>query len=291
MARTPGRPVSSATKRCQSASGRSVILPRGPMASMRSPARARRDPVRPRTRTVQGDVDRHRLCAGIEAPDGVATVHHPVRRPAARAASGPDPARSGSPSRPGAVSTTRRKEGRQRLPADHLELPQRGVSQRPAGRPPSPAFDQVPCPGGLPGITPGSSPASGGVTDDDVHAGEVLEAGKRAARVPVPLGDDTHRGKPGARIGKGVAPLDARPAPPGRRAAASAKRPDPSKPHSIATTTPVPAGPRRSHGRSPRRPTGGHGPLTVVHRERDHGLHAAARRGAAGTTTCPSTTS
>ena len=37
IANAPGNPVSSTTKRCQSASGRRVTLPRGPMASMWSP--------------------------------------------------------------------------------------------------------------------------------------------------------------------------------------------------------------------------------------------------------------
>ena len=111
---SPAPPAARSRRRRRGASphpGRTVILPRGPMASIRSPIRAARIQSVPGTGAVEGDVDRHRPLEPGRTSGWCSGDSRSCRRPVGPAASGPGPARTRSPSIPGAVTTTRRMEG------------------------------------------------------------------------------------------------------------------------------------------------------------------------------------
>ena len=258
-----------------------MILPRGPIASMRSPVRAAEIQSVPGPAPCrETSIDTVRS-AGSKLPDGVAAVHHPVagqRNPQHQVLTRrvPQPL---DPRRRQHHPTERRS---QRARLGHLEVPQCGVSQRPAGRPTMSSIRSVPCPGGLPGITcaPSVSPARR-VTHDHPHAGEVLETGVRAGRRPLPLGPRHAPRESRSRTGEGVPALHADPR--GRvdalrlgEAAGSVEVPR------TATMTPVPGGTSAAARKVSSRPTWRRRSLAAVHRERDHGLNAPACRRVGG---------
>ena len=136
-----------------------MIFPRGPMASIRSPGRAAA------IQSVPGPAPCRETSivtvrwAGSKLADGVAAVHHPV------------PAQ-GHPQHQVLTRLVAKRfdaRGRQHHPterrgqcggAGHFEAT---ATRQPAARPaapPSPACDQVPCPGGLPGIIPTAVPTT-----------------------------------------------------------------------------------------------------------------------------------
>ena len=213
------------------------------MASMRSPGAAAEIQSVPGPFAVEGDVDDHRRARRRRGSGWCSGGSPPCRRPAAPAASGPDPARTAAPRCRGPSAPPGGRTGSARPPR-----PPRGARgrRRPAVRP------------GRPTMSSKRSVAIGGrstrnswrpgpsarrrVSHDHPHARQVLEAGERAGRRSRPAGPRHaprgRRSRPRRRNGAARTTTFGAAA----TGSASEKRPDPSKSQATSVITPVPSG-------------------------------------------------